>query len=450
MNLRLTQRTQSTIAFAIILSMTTSAFGPVSVFASEKIKITPATIQARILSENYDVRKGMIDVVIARDNVLKSKLSLLPSLSGALTLSGSPLFLLNSVACLVPFLLPGKWYDLSASNQREMATVNGFYVALLNTYSMAYATIRQHVSDVESFSKLEARANRLDSIVKRVAARIEYGYQANQALDAAKEQAAKAHMDVEKAKAEMAKQRASIRYMSGIELPIDDDIANDFEIGLDGPIAPSRLEPLKLRDIQNRVFYRAPERTQILYLTAAAKAQRGSTIWSFLNGCAGGNMQQNYGSGSSTAAASVVGAANGLSVNISPTLIADIALANDTLDQLELDLVKAKAQFGMILEETKHRLEQANKVIGLTTEQLKRANVNYRDKLKLYELGIEGIDAVNDANNLLTQAEIDLIRAKSEFEGHRMTLKRMNLEDEFMDIYVTARKIYELGLYDKN
>jgi hypothetical protein len=41
-------------------------------------------------------------------------------------------------------------------------------------------------------------------------------------------------------------------------------------------------------------------------------------------------------------------------------------------------------------------------------------------------------------------AELDWIREKNELDSHRITLKRMNLEDRFMDIYIQSGRKNEL------
>ncbi len=85
--------------------------------STDPFVVNPASLKDELFRNGTSVLQAAVMVQKARDQVSLERANLLPSLNlGALLFSsGQPTFFLSTIQVLVPFLLPGHWFQLAES-----------------------------------------------------------------------------------------------------------------------------------------------------------------------------------------------------------------------------------------------------------------------------------------------------------------------------------------------
>ncbi len=408
-----------------------AAFAPSVQAATEAISITPDNLEELLFSGSTDVAKEMNNVLRAKSNVDVAYGSLIPSLSLNLgvVVASPPLFLISSVSCLVPFLFPSSWYGYGAAKKEALAEAAAFEITKLNAFASAYVLLSHFSNDEAVLAVLTEQYRRVDEYVQSVKEKAGKGLLPQ--LDAwrAEFELRKMRLDVSRLDETIGIERAVLRKMLGL------NIEQAFQIQF-ADEQPSRLEQEPLtQPLVFELFNQAPEHRQLELLLASARERVKASSWAFLAGCAG-SSQGNWGPSTTNG----FSFSSTFSVSIGYGNFPQISLSRRNVDDISIREKELLLELGRLLESTvksitqqKLRLEEAAKAVELGERIL-------IEQTRLADQGKASRKDLLDTANGIARTKIEYLNARSAIEGHRITLKRMNLEGKFSDILLKARR----------
>jgi multidrug efflux system outer membrane protein len=410
-----------------------TAFADASI--SNKIVITPENLDEVLFANNPDAIRAMTQVSKAKDQVNIARAEVLPSLSLNLTLmfSNPPMFMVNSASCLVPFLFPGAWYGFAAAKHAAGAETMAFHIARLNVYSTAYALTTQVGGDVQILQNQEAHFARLDEYVKTLQLQADLGVISQADVMKGQLELGRMTNDLSKLRQLINDERAALRRLFGFTIDQDFDIAMTR-------VNESPFESQTPAASLSYIVARAPERRQIDQLIAQAQSQVHQAQWAFLAGCSG-----SQGSVSNYSAASAFSISTGLSINIGFGYYPRIQLARRNVEDMLLRQKELDLELGRVLEtsvsdiaELKLRQEQSEKNAALSEQMLEEQN-------QLLPLGRVSVKEMLETYASISNSRVETVASKVGLDGHRITLKRVALEDGFLKVFINSRRQLELG-----
>lgn len=401
---------------------------------NKKVVIDDSNFEELLFAGNSDIIHATSAVIKAKDQMRATRAGLLPSLNLnlGLLLSNTPMFLANSVTCLVPFIFPSRWFDLKASNRSFDAEIMAMHIAKLNVYAAAYSVV-VHVQGDEQTAKLaNDQRERLASYVKDLEVLSNLGIGQRVDVLRAKSDLGRMEIEVSKVKQLVAEERAIIRKMFGLP------ITADFEMHV-GQAGKSKLENMPIDQGLKLASSVAPEKDQINLLISSSKYALKSAQWAFLSGCSGNQGGVSTGQGGLLQAGSfsfstMVGVSVGFgffpALKLARRNIKDMEYR---LTELDLELARQIETALAGVEEVKVRHEQA---------EVNRLNaMELLDQTKeLYKLGRADVKQVLEAYQSASGAEMEKISSDIAMSGHRVTLMRAALEGKFKTILDASKK----------
>lgn len=386
---------------------------------------------------------GNIDVAREAENVHKAKLgiqvaigNLIPSLSVMLssTIANPPQFLVNSVTCLVPFLFPGKWYDLAAAKNTASAEAAALEITRLNTYAVAYALLNQYSDLQQLLALLNDQYKRLDDYVKGLQAQYDLGLISQADLLRGELELSRSQSDLSRATESMSNDYGALRKMLGV-----DNIETVLNIDFDSE-DPSTLESAPLTQaVVLDLYRRAPERRQLDLLIDAAQDAVSSSEWSWLAGCSG-----SQGALGPTSTQSTFTQTTSIGINIGYPFFPQIAIAKSSVRDIELREKDLSLELARIFETTQSSVAIVKQRMADAQSAVDIAEALLFEQTHLVELGKASVKDVLDAYSAVTRAKGEYLLAKSTLDGHRITLKRLALEGRFLKVLIKSRREIEI------
>lgn len=432
---------KQTIA-AVMLVVVTLAAAPMSTQAiandatpsTDKITITSENLDTVLFANNPDVIMAMNNIMKAKDQINIARAQLLPSLSLNLILaiSNPPMFLLNTTSCLVPFLFPSLWFDYAASKHRFGAEVLGFHLTKLNVYSQAFALVIQVNGDELVLGAQTAHVGRLDEYVKYLQLQSDLGVVPQGEVMLAQLELGRLKTELFTLRQLVDDERAALRKLFGLK------IDQEFDFAMSA-VTPSTFETESPAALLPDVVARAPERLQIDQLIAAAQSEVRSAYWAWLGGCQGSST--GYQTGGNGGAFS---ASTGLSINIGFGYYPRIQLAKHNVTEMVLRKQELGLELGRVVEST---LADISEIKGREAESKQTNAIAERmlaDQMQLLPLGRASVRDMLQTYNSIDQAHTTLLASDTALDGHRITLKRVTLEDGFLKVYIDSRHQLEL------
>jgi multidrug efflux system outer membrane protein len=188
------------------------------------------------------------------------------------------------------------------------------------------------------------------------------------------------------------------------------------------------------------ILARAPERRQIDLLIASARSQVKAAQWSFVTGCQGN--QGSFATGNTSSALSL---STGFTVNIGFGYYPRIQIARRNVQDMILRQRELELELGRVLEtsvadigEIKIREVQAEKNGAIAEAMLS-------DQNQLLPLGRVSVKEMLETYAAISAAHTETVASKVGLDGHRITLKRVALEDGFLKVFIGSRRQMELG-----
>jgi outer membrane protein TolC len=394
-----------------------------------KILITSQNLDEILFANNPDVVDAMNAVAKAKDQFHIARDELLPSLSlyVIMTISNPPMFFVNSLSCLVPFIFPGSWYDMHAARSGLSAETMAFYITKLNAYSQAYALTEAFGGDTQVLAAMEAHYARLQDYVNNLQLQADLGVIPQFDVERAKIDLGKYAMDLSTTRELIDAERAAIRKLFGF------NISQDFDVQMQ-EVGPSTFETSTAPQSLDDIVARAPERLQIDYLISEAQSQVKSAWWAWLGGCQGN--QGGFGNGAPSQAFSVT---TGVTMNVGFGWYDRIQLAKRNVTDMIHRQAELKLELGRVLETTLADIKEIKIREDLAKQNLAQAEAMLAQQNELLPLGRVNVKDMLDTYSAVSQAETSLITDHTALDGHRITLKRVTLEDGFMKVYIDAR-----------
>jgi outer membrane protein TolC len=400
-----------------------------------KILITSDNLDDVLFANNPDTIDAMNAVMRAKDQLNIARAQLLPSLSlnVIMTISNPPMFFVNSISCLVPFIFPGNWFDARAARAGEGAAVMGFYIARLNAYSQAYALTEEVGGDTEVYGAMQDHFARFQQYVDNLQLQADLGVIPQFDVERAKVELGKYEMDLSALRQLIDEERAAIRKLFGFS------ITQDFDIQM-AEVGPSPYETSTAAASLDDIVARAPERQQIDELIVQARAQVHSAVWAFLGGCQGN--QGGFGNGAPSSAFSL---STGVQVNIGFGYYAQIQLAKRNVVDMQHRQQELKLELGSVLETSIADINEIKIRDAIAQQNLATSEAMLAEQSELLPLGRVSVKDMLDTYSALSVSKTTSLANHTALQGHRITLKRVTLEDGFFKVYNNSRRALQLG-----
>jgi outer membrane protein TolC len=428
------------VTIALLAAMATMAGSAPKAIAdgnvpAAKILITSENLDEVLFANNPDTIDAMNAVMKAKDQLNIARAQLLPSLSLNLimTISNPPMFFVNSISCLVPFIFPGNWYQARAARAGESAEIMAFYIARLNAYSQAYALAEEVSGDVEVYGAVQEHFARFQNYVDNLQLQADLGVIPQFDVERAKVELGKYEMDMSVTRQLIDEERAAIRKLFGFS------ITQEFDIQM-ADVGPSPYETQTAAESLDDVVARAPERQQINMLISQAQAMVHVQAWAFLGGCQGN--QGGFGNGAPSSAFSL---STGVQVNIGFGYYAQIQLAKRNVVDMIHRQQELKLELGSVLETSLADINEIKIRDALAQQNLATSEAMLAEQSELLPLGRVSVKDMLDTYSALSVSKTTSISNHTALQGHRITLKRVTLEDGFMKVYNNSRTALNNG-----
>ena len=393
------------------------------------IVLDDAMLEKLILTDNMDVTQTMDNVLRARDQMHIARSALLPSISLNMIISAftSPMFLLSSVSCLVPFLFPTNWFALKASNKAYKAQIEALHLSKMNIYAAAQAMVYEVAGDEAVYSVMEGQRKRLADYT----AGLEQQYQLALIPEV---DAIRGRMEMNRVETDLLKtrqlvisERSTLRKLLGIGL--------EKQLVLK-PLAqtPSKLEGQTAMATVASVALISPESTQLDLLAASAKASYHATAWSFLAGCSGSQGRLSGG-------AAAFSLTTGATVNLGFGYFPSLKLAKRNMSDIELRKKEVVLELGRVLETTLPAVELIKERQIRAQSNLDMTELLLKEQLVLLELGRVTVKDVLENFASAAAAQLEVVATQNALSTNRITLKRTGVEDRFLKILNDSRRL---------
>ncbi len=401
------------------------------------VMLDDAMLEKFILSSNMDVMQMMENVLRARDQMHIARSALLPSISLNMILSAftSPMFLLSSVSCLVPFLFPTNWYTMKASKKAYKAQIEAFHISKLNIYAAAQAIVYQVAGDEAVYSVMESQRKRLADYTAGLEQQYQLGLIPETDAIRGRMEMNRIETDLLKTRQLVIAERATLRKLLGIGLEKQLVLKTISQ-------SPSKLEGQGVIATVASVAQISPESTQLDLLAASAKASYHATAWSFLSGCSG--SQGRIGSTGSAFSMST-----GASVNLGFGYFPTLKLAKRNMEDIELRKKEVVLELGRVLESTLPAVELIKERQTRAQSNLDMTEMLLKEQLVLLELGRVTVKDVLEGFSSAAAAQLEVVATQNALSTNRITLKRTGVEDRFLKILNDSRRLAQAKDFGK-
>ena len=392
--------------------------------SANMITINPDTLKTYLMKSNTSILNELTLVAQAKDKVNIARGNLLPSLNltaAVESLISAPTFVLSSVSMLMPFLLPSNWFDLKASDNLLKAEEESYLILELNEYASAYSIYETIIMDMALRDVLQQQYTNLAGVATLLQQQNQLGIGSPTDLANAQGQAQLAKGQVSQMDELLIQEKADFRFALGLGL-VDD---MNFEIE---HVPASSVEGKTPESLLTQVNQKSPESVQIRDMIAAAKDEKWSVVFSFINTAALAT------SGAAGKSAAFNGMAAEGTVNLGFGLIPNIALSNDNIAQIQIQGVTLKLTEGEILETNLGSVPQAQEQLVLNTEAETNLQQVYADQVLAYKLGLTDLIHVLDAQAAITTASTNKVKSQNDLDNLRINLHRIMLTKQFSNM----------------
>jgi outer membrane protein TolC len=326
----------------------------------------------------------------------------------------------------VPFLFPSRWFDLDASKKTYFAEVQGLEATTLNTYAIAYSLLLQVAGEQEIYNAMLERQANLRQYIAFLEAQYGLGLIPQADLLRGQIDLGRAQNDLSKTSEMISGERAALRKMLGF------DINQEFTIETHA-VNESILEAKTLERSLDLVLKRAPERAQLDLAAEAARANVKSAQWAFLAGCSGGSGSVGNSSSPGFSANST------FTVDFGFGYFPRVELARRNVQDAEVRKVDLMLEIGRNLETTLSSIHETRARIVTLEGELLLAQRLLSEQTELVQLGRAGVKEVLDAHTAIASTQMELITSRLQLSVHRVTIKRMAIEDRFLPVLISSR-----------
>jgi outer membrane protein TolC len=306
-----------------------------------------------------------------------------------------------------------------------------FHIARLNAYSTAFALAEQVGGDTAILRTREAHFLRVKEYVDNLKLQAQLGIIPQSDAIRGELDLGKKEYTLSQLRQLVAEERAAARKLFGFS------IGQKFEIQMD-TVPPSPFEDQIPESTLSAIVARAPERLQINALISQAHAQVHSAQWAWLGGCQGN--QGNFGNGAGAQAFSV---ATGFSVNIGFGYYPRIMLAKRNVQDMINRQSEQTLELGRVLETSVGDIRELKLRKSISEANIALAERLLAEQNSLLESGNGSAAQTLQAYEAISMATVDAQTAQLGLDGHRVTLKRVALEDGFLKVYINSRCLLE-------
>lgn len=387
--------------------------------------VNPGSLRTRMIRDDISVLSTLNSVYQAKEQVNIARGNLLPSLNIGATLaglSGGPTFAITAVSFLLPFLFPSNWYNLDASENQLVAYGYAFHLVELNEYASGYALYSSIIADQALKSIYQRQYVNLVQIRDLVAQQVQVGIATQTDLEQAEAKVALSNAQVAQIAGLLAQEKAAVRKM--LALPLIREIV--FEDTHPSPLGIESRSPQTVLDI---VGSQSPEEMQVAYLIKAAESSTWSKAWGFLTG-ASLNAQSNGPNQSVSFDNLTVTGTAGIGFSYMPV----VRLSNLNVEQLKLRRREIRLELARVIEASLVSLGFAN--LQLSSSRVAEAHFEQalQGQMQMYRQGLTDLLHVIDAENSVTTASINRLRAQLDVDHQRVNLMRVLRADQFSAI----------------
>ena len=414
---------------ALLVTMTASSLyasveapGPL-VQAPRNVTITAQNLESELFNGDPDIIHEINAVSKAKDMLNEARANLLPSINiTGLVGQVSPMFMLSSVSCLVPFLFPSKWFDLKTSKKTYQSEQVGLKVTKLNVFATAYTLISRVEGDEATLLVTVEQDKRFDEYLAQMKTRLDAGLIPLEDYELAEIDSRQRDSNLSKMRQLVDDEHATMRKLFGYPL------TTEFNLAL-GDVGASDYETVSPTSVIDHVIAIAPEKQQLDLLAVAAKASIRSSQWSFLSGCGGGQSQMSSVSGGNS-----FNLSTGASANLGFGIFPQVKLARHNALEVGLRAHDLGLELGRLLEDTIEAAQETKIRLADADANVKESELVLTKEIALYASGHGSIVDVIHDYSIVAQARTDYISASTELAGHRITLKRLAMADQFAAI----------------
>lgn len=430
-------RPKSIVATAVLLSV---SFQSIHAHASTTIVIDNQLMINKLTSSTFDYRKTALGVSQAKDEIFAAKMKLLPTLNLSTLLSfSSPYFLLSSASCLVPFLFPTNWFNLTSSQKTFDANRLGAEISILNLYATYLTLSYQVAADEKAVVALGEYLKSLEEQFKSDDLSLSWGIISEQDVLRSKLRVGNMKLRIKEVETTLATEKSALKRAFGIE-PSD-----DIKINLPSLSNEGAFDDLTFTRAKEEMLSKALETTQMDLLIKSAKAKRNSSIFSFLTGCSSNQTIGNSSTTTTTGPGTLVpvnevwsqnlpevirNTTSGVSFEIGLGYVANLKIAKDNIRDAEL--IRESAEDDLV-----YRLDQTLSAERNYKEAQKLANDQRDISLRLLKqeqtnrnAGSQEADVIK-AEQDYTEALIKNEQISAALYGHKITLDRLAMTGDF-------------------
>ncbi len=402
---------------------------------SNTVTINATTLRQMYLSRNIDLQISLNSVQQAKTQVSMSRAALLPSLSMGGMISSGPSFMLNTVSFLFPFLIPQNWMNLRENIYLLEASTISHYIAQLNGYASAYSLYATISSDMRLRDALQEQYENFKALEESLKLPSEMGIIRKEDYMQAQAQTSLARVQVSQADELIKKEKATLRMLLGLSL--------NTNIRVEAESVPaSSVEGSRPQSVLNRLDGRTPEIGQLIWLVNAAKVERWSKTFNFLNSVTLAGTRSGGGGSFSSAVQGQVA--------WGPGYFPALQLSNLQINLLQLQMQDVNYDMAAAIETTLATVEQAKvqrEFAGFAEDNLREV---YESEKKRYEAGQIDMQIVVNAGNALTSAIVSRIEAQNSLNNARISLHRMTITGQFSKITYCRVKKIKKGVYQNS
>ncbi|MGE5086100.1 MAG: TolC family protein [Bacillota bacterium] len=390
--------------------------------------VSPKTLQSRLLENNIDLAMQLNKVYQAKDNVDRSRKSLLPGVNLNGVLDSTFSFSLSTVNMLLPFLLPSNWLDLKENQSLLNAQGDAYYIAQLNAYSSAYALYSTIQGDLDLRDILQDQYNNYKKIEDLIKMAVDAGMMEKADLLQAHAQTQMTAIQVSQMDALIIQEKAAIREMLALPLSTTIQFTRTH-------VPSSSVEDQSLQKTANQSMEKSPELHQLNAMAEAANAAKWSSFWGFLTGASLGTSR-----GPTGAFKEVDGTAS-MRLGFGQFLV--LKIGNRNLAQIELQKSQLSYDHAQLVESTVGTLHEAQDQAELARQAENSLREVYNNEVNKFQAGQTDLLHVLNAGNALTAAFTNKIKARTSLDTLRVSLHRLMISDQFSSIQ--RCRIYKKG-----
>lgn len=396
---------------------------PAEPSVGEPIVLNPPQLRRALLEGNTSIMLGANRLHQARINLATVRSRLLPHINlGAVLMSaGSIGFGPVSADFLLPFLLPHRWFENIQARHMVDAEKQAYLLLELNQYNQLLEIYYTYINDLNARAAQLEEVKQFERIETTTAKKYALGQARKDEYDQARAQTSLARVQVTRLNELIVYERSVIRQTLGLPLTM----AMNFE-AVDIPETEKELQPAQT--LLETAFDKAPERSQLVSLMKAAKAEKWAKIFGFINIF---SLGKSFLTGAPKGLSSL--SAQG-SVGMGFDYILNIRLSSSNTEQLKIQEDELRLQLGQILESTIHQLAVGKERLkaAVDAEEALRSAVDI--KIKRYELGLENFTSLVVISQQYRHAMLERVRTQSEINTLRATLARTFMDYEFANI----------------